>query len=62
MENNDILLTVDGCEPITFDEFYKSNTAPDVETLSAEEFASVKSLDIGGSIYLGMGVEIKRVG
>ena len=62
MEMIEMILTVDESEPITFQEFYKINTAEDVEPLSEEEFEDVKNLEIGKSIFLGMGVEIKRIG
>ena len=62
MENIEMILTVDESEPITFEEFYKINTAEDVEPITEEEFGMVKKLEVGESIYLGMGVEIKRIG
>jgi len=56
-----IWLSVDNNEPITYNEFHRINTDRNVEPLSAEEFEMVKNLDVGESIDVGNGVQVKRV-
>jgi len=58
-----MMISVDGGLPITFDEFKKINTADGVEPLLDEEFERVKNLQPGESFYLGHGLstQIKRI-
>jgi len=51
--NESILLSVNGEEPITFEEFHKINTASEVYPLSGEEFDSIKNLKVGETYYIG---------
>lgn len=57
----DIWLSVDNGEPVTYNEFYKINTAPDVTPLEPQEFEMIKNLEVGESIDVGNGVQVKRV-
>ena len=61
--NESIWVSVNGEEPVTFEDFYKDNTAPDVYPLSDEEFDSIKNLRVGETYYVGgaNGSEIKRI-
>jgi hypothetical protein len=42
-----IWLSVNGEAPVTWDQFYKENTAEDVEPLTEEEFDQIKNLKVG---------------
>lgn len=61
--HDQIWLSVDGNEPVTYEQFYSENTAEDVEPLTGEEFAEIKSLQVGETWGGGgaSGVEVKRV-
>jgi len=61
MNYSEILLQVDQSEPITFEEFVRINTSHDVDPLTQNELNQVQNLLLKESIFLGMGVEIKRV-
>jgi hypothetical protein len=55
-----ILLSVDNNEPVTYDQFYTDNTAPDVDQPTVEDFETVKNLKVNESTYIGI-CEVKRI-
>lgn len=59
--NNDIWLSVDGAEPITYEEFHKANTDTRGDMLSPDEFEAIKNLKIGEIWNETMGADVKRV-
>lgn len=65
MKGEEILLSVDGNAPVTFNEFKKANTNPDcggdIDALSADELAKVFKMKKGDILYFGHNVEVKRV-
>lgn len=58
-----IYLSVDGQEPITFEEFKRINTAKDVEPLLPEQFEAIKNLKVGETWTTGGAgnCEVERV-
>lgn len=55
------LLSVDGNRPITYEEFHRVNTAPNVCSLTKEEFETVKAMKVGDVLHFGQTTEVKRV-
>ncbi len=50
---DDIWLSVNKGEPVTYEQFHKVNTEPDVGEVTEEEFNSIKSMKIGDTLYFG---------
>ena len=56
-----IWLSVDEGKPVTYEEFYKINTAKDVERPSDSYFRSIKKLKLGETFSGGLQADVKRV-
>lgn len=57
-----IWLSVDGNDPISYEEFYAVNTAEDVEALTEAEFEEIRNLKVGETFQNGIhSASVKRV-